>query len=277
VTLARLRENSAWMTQVFSLELRKLLSYRFDFWMQFLLPTLGQLAIAYFLWRAIYAANPGQALGGYSFHAIMLYYLLASLVNRVIEGPGWKSGISVEIYEGTLTRYLIYPVSFFAYKVMSHLASGVFSWIQLLVTVAVFLALFGVPADSHLSLVSLLTGTGALLLGSLIAFLMLSIVDMVAFWADNVWSLQVMLRFALQLSGGYLIPLALFPDWAQNSLRFLPFPCVISFPIRALMGTLSPHEILFYSLSSVVWIGILSAVLSLIWKRGLYQYSGVGI
>ena len=50
-------------------------------------------------------------MAGYTFGALMLYYLMVPLVERVVNGQemGFMSG---EIYDGGLTRYLLYPVSY---------------------------------------------------------------------------------------------------------------------------------------------------------------------
>ena len=48
----------------------------------------------------------------------MLYYLLVPLIARMIRGEESRF-LSDDIYEGGLTRYLVYPLSFLQYKYVS--------------------------------------------------------------------------------------------------------------------------------------------------------------
>ncbi|TWW08287.1 hypothetical protein E3A20_25830 [Planctomyces bekefii] len=100
---------------------------------------------------------------------------------------------------------------------------------------------------------------------------------MVAFWAENVWSLNVMLMFAIRLLGGALLPLTLFPSWAQEYLSYTPFPYLVSFPIRALMGQVSADEWMGGMGILAMWTVFTVALGALIWRRGQLRYTGVGI
>lgn len=267
---------SGWIAQVFSIEIRKVLSYRVDFWMQFLANVLAQVAIAYFLWKAIYDYRGVDELGGYSFAAMMLYYLCVPLVNRMIRGPE-MAFISQEIYDGTLNRYLIYPISFFGYKYVAHMAQSFIYALQFLVGIGVYGLLFDIPPDVRLGWTSFVMGFGAGFIGSLLYFIFASILELVAFWADNVWSLLVMLRFFIHFFGGALIPLSLFPEWSRPILDILPFGYLASFPIRCFMGDLNWLDWTKGLLIMTLWIIVLSRILWKVWHRGTLQYTGVGI
>ena len=265
-----------WAGQVFSLELRKTLSYRLDFWVQFLTPIVGQMGVSYFLWQAVFEAREVQTLGGMSFKAFLLYYLCVALVDKIVLA-GWRGGISNDIYEGSLSRYLVYPVSFFGYRLAIHFAGALFSVLQLLLVLLTWLLIFGAPPDLSLSAFSVAGGVGTAVLTSLLCFCMNCILDFVAFWADNVWSLQVMLRFAVQLLGGAMIPLSLFPERARQIVSWLPFPALISLPVRTLLGQVTWSEWTHAMLVALVWTGVFIFVMRVVWRRGLRQYSGVGL
>ena len=72
-------------------------------------------------------------------------------------------------------------------------------------------------------------------------FLILNVVEMTAFWADNVWSLSVMTRNIISVFGGYIIPISMYPPWSQPLLKFLPFQYLIGFPVKTMMGQVSFH------------------------------------
>jgi len=117
----------------------------------------------------------------------------------------------------------------------------------------------------------------ALALISLSFFCLNSMSELVAFWAEYIWSLGVLVRFFVSFFGGAMIPLTFFPGWAQEALAYTPFPYLVHFPMQILfgevdlpifatnMGILSIWCLVFYSLSIVLW------------NKGKYSYTGVGI
>ena len=91
---------------VLSVEARKLMSYRADFWANTLLGTLSQFALAWILWAAI-LNEPGETVEGYTLEGIVMYYALVLLLGKLVSGPQNPTDISQEIYDGSLSRYLL--------------------------------------------------------------------------------------------------------------------------------------------------------------------------
>lgn len=265
-----------WALPALSLEMRKLLSYRFDFWAAFAGLIAAEMATAYFLWKAVFDYRHVSSLGGYTFHGMMLYYLLVPLVGRVTRGEEMKF-ISDEIYEGSLTRYLLYPLSYFGYKYVQQLAVSIIALVQLLALLGIFGAAFGFPAEARVTALSVLEGVAACYAANLLYISLAAGIEMVAFWADSVWSLMVMLKFILVMAGGALVPLSLFPEAIRHALEFSPFPYLVSFPIRSLMAALMPGEWVRGIAMTLLWALAFRGVAELVWKRGTKQYSGVGI
>ncbi|MDB5049565.1 MAG: hypothetical protein JWO30_2636 [Fibrobacteres bacterium] len=256
------------------MELKKIISYRAEFWLGFLGNVLSQFGVAFFLWKAIFAARGGESIQGYTFGALMLYYLLVPLVERVVYGQemGYISG---EIYDGGLSRYLIYPVSYFRIKYLAHLAQSSVFLIQLMLGLALFLAVFHSPFS--LTWPAIGKTLPVLFCSGMLFFIFAINLEMFAFWADNVWSITVLNRLATHLLGGGLIPLAFFPKWAQTVLDWLPFTRLVSFPIRCLLGQVGNLEWIRGLGLTAAWAGIFAISGSLLWRKGLKGYNGVGI
>lgn len=265
-----------WIPQAWSLEVRQLLSYRADFWIDFAGSLVVQVVLAYFLWRAIFDFRGVEVIAGFTFESMMLYYVLVPLIEKITRGQE-MGFLSREIYDGTLNRYLIYPVNLFAYKLVQHGAIATLALLQLIVVLAVGKLALGQPAGIELTLGNAVAGLAAAMLVGVLYFLLAGCLEMVAFWADNMWSLLIMLRFGIRLLGGGMIPLALFPAWSQPILDKLPFGYLLSFPVRTLMGQVGPAEYAGGLLVLLTWIAVFAAVTALIWRRGTLQYSGVGI
>lgn len=265
-----------WPLNVFSLEIRKLFSYRMDFWIHFLGSLLAQFGVAWFLWRAIFTFQNVQQVGPYTFHAMMLYYVLAPLVARCVHGADF-GGLAQEIYDGTLNRYLIYPVSFFKFRLASSAAQCTVFTVQLLVSVVVFALVAGIPAEFRITPLSMAAGLAAIIAAGYLHFVIVSTIELTAFWADNVWSIVVIIRFLMGLLGGGMLPLALFPQWAQPMLYSMPFAYFISFPVDVICGRISPERWAQGMGVILLWSMAMTIAYRLVWNRGRYAYTGVGI
>jgi ABC-2 type transport system permease protein len=256
------------------MELKKIVSYRAEFWIGFLGNVACQFGVAFFLWKAIFATQGAREIGGYTFGGLMLYYLLVPLVERVVYGQemGYIAG---EIYDGGLSRYLIYPVSYFRVKYLSHLAQATVFLAQLFLALAVFLAAFRTPFS--LEWIAVAKTLPVMIASGLLFFIMCVNLEMVAFWADNVWSITVLNRMLIHLLGGGLIPLAFFPKWAQASLDWLPYTRMVSFPIRCLLGQVGTVEWIRGLGLTAAWAALFAISGALLWRKGLKSYTGVGI
>lgn len=268
----------SWRTylHIFANELRRLVSYRVDFWFNFFGTVLAEFAAAYFLWSAVFAHNNVTEMNGYTLPGLMLYYILAPITVYIISGRE-LGVIAQEIYDGSLTRYLIYPTSFFSFKMIGHLAFSFFSWLQLLLALVVAFFVWGSDLPLSLSPTTILLFTCTAVLSSMLFFTLESIVEMCAFWADNVWSLTVMLKLTQRLLSGALVPLAFFPEWSQQVLQWLPFKFFAAIPLDILYGRMSPVQVMQQWLLLALWMAGLLGIANLVWRRGLKVYSGVGI
>lgn len=262
-----------WWFSVFSMELRKILAYRSDFWVTFLGQTGIQLLIARALWEAIFQSQGVTEMKGYSLPMLTLYYLIVPVGSRILTGEN-IGFISREIYDGSFSRYLIYPLSPFQYKTITYLTYSFFYSIQLIVIYSIYHIVY---AQTPVSPVDLLTGV-TIFLCAAFAYLSLSMmVELIALWADNIWTLMVMLRFFTTFLGGGLVPLDFFPDWAQAILIWTPFPHLIGLPAKAIMGMATGPEIFWGMVTLIIWVLIFQFLIKTIWKHGQRHFTGVGI
>jgi len=272
-----LRAYAAVLRQVVSLELRRAFAYRVSFWLRFLGGLFANITVAYFLWRALFAESGAKIMAGFTFEGMILYYVLVPLIGGITRNSTEGSAIASEIYSGTLTRYLVYPMPFLLYRFADVMAAVIVALLQLTIMLSAYLLIFGIPAGIQLTPSSVALGLIAALGACFLNFLMVSTVEMVAFWADNVWSLNVMLMFSGQLLGGALLPLTLFPAEVQRYLQLTPFPYLMSFPVQAVMGKLSFGQWAQSCGRMGIWILILTVLARVVWRRGQRSFSGVGI
>jgi len=261
-----------WIREAFKLEAKKIISYRVDFWMQFVVTALAEMIMAYYLWKNVFSPNSNETIGGYDFRKMIMYYLFVPFITRIVQSQNdWST--SREIYDGSLTRYLIYPISFTGYKFLQKSTFSLLSCVQMLLA----LAAIQIFVPLHLDLVHVFWGMIAALLGFVVYFYMNCMMELFAFWVDTVWSLGVMLRFIALFFGGAMVPLSLFPEKFQTVLKFTPFPYLFSQPIRIILGDVSYPDMLQSFGVCLVWLVPLMLLLNLQLTKGLKQYTGVGL
>lgn len=260
-----------------SLQARTLMSYRAAFWATAGAAFVTELTVAFFLWRAIFDASGASEIGGFTFRGMLLYYVCALLSSKLVYGRERDMEISSEIYEGQLTRYLIYPVPYGVFKYAQHLGAMLPAVLQAIVFGVLAIVFLPLPADLAIRPATVAAALLSILAANLLVFALRFALQMIAFWADNVWSLNVMARFFMEFLGGLMLPLSLFPERVQTILEATPFPYLFYFPTMVLLGRVGVERWLLGLGVTLAWILALVALGRWIWARGNRVYTGVGI
>lgn len=262
-----------WQKEAFLIELKKRAIYAYDFWLKMLIPPLVQIVVAYYLWDAIFSNSSASTIGGYSFQQMMIYYIVASSLYQAVQP---EVGIVIrDIYDGTLTKYLFYPLSFFQFKFLAHLSQMFLMLIQFAVVASVFGLIFGWPTP--ISVPVIVGGFAATIVAGYLYFMFAAMLELLGFWVEQVWGLVIMLQFVTNLLGGKLIPLSVFPHWIRALIDWTPFPAMVSFPTRVFLGEVGPAQFIMGLSSGIVWSILMTVASMLIWKRGSYQFTGTGM
>lgn len=240
-----------------------------------IIPPAAQVCVAYYLWAAIYEQRGTSEVGGYTFSGMILYYLVAATLYQMVQP---EIGVVLrEIYDGTLTKYLFYPISFFQFKFIEHISQMLLVGVQLVLAIFIYRWLVGFPAGVELGPWQILGACVAAVFAGYLYFIMTAAIEVLGFWVETVWGLVVMLQIVTSLLGGKLLPLTLFPDWAQRVMEYLPFPYVVSFPTQVLLGAVGVQEFFMGLSISFAWSVAVTGFALFVWNRGSYQYSGTGM
>jgi len=238
----------------------------------YMIGMIAEPVIYLVVWSTI-ARQQGGSVGGYTPGEFAAYFIVWTLVrnmNIVFTPYGWEW----RIRQGRLSMELMRPihpihsdVSYFAgWKVVV-----IILWLPL----AFFLALVFKP-EVHITWVELVVFFISIWGAYLIRTMLLSLLGMITFWTTRV-SAMYELFFALELVlSGRLVPMPLMPLWVQRLADFLPFKWTFFFPIEALVGEMTPVELLGGLGMQALWIVIGIAAVNLVWKLGIRQYSAVG-
>lgn len=266
---------SLWGLRVVITELAVIMSYRTDFWLNFFGRGGSMFLASYFVWDAIYKSRGVTIINGYTFSTMVFYSALAPMLNRVAVG-GEFVGIQLDIYSGSLNRYLIFPVSYGLIKYLGFLSQGILAIGQCLVVWVVLRWVGGAEMFEIARWDYFLWALGAAAAGNVLYYFLAGILEMVSFWHDQVWNLIVMLRFVVYFASGLAIPLEFYPKWIAEILLLSPFPFLVGIPMQIALG--DPQGKLTYGLIGVYifWFIALLFCFSLMWNVGKKNYGGVG-
>jgi ABC-2 type transport system permease protein len=263
-----------WTFFVIGSEIRKILAFRADFWITFLGQTFVQILIARALWQSIFESSGQNVMEGFTLETMTLYYLIAPVGAKMLTGEN-IGFLSREIYDGSFNRYLIYPVSFFLYKTLTYLTYSLFYGLQLAVLIILYHSFLG---GLNFPIVeNLMVGLGVFVFASFTYANISILVELIALWADNIWSLMIMVRFLIFFLGGIFVPLNFLPLDLQKILQFTPFPYLIDLPIKTIMGKSSTDDISIGLLILLGWGVFFRLMAKLVWKKGQQHYTGIGI
>lgn len=261
--------------QIASVEARKRMSYRVDFWLSALVSMLVTVGVATFVMGAIFREAGRAEVGGFTLSQVVIYYVLVTLVSRLVTASEMDSPIATDIYEGALSRYLLYPAPYPLVKYAQQIGATFPAVIQIVVFAGWMPFALGLPEGMTAGSVAM--GLAAIVLATVLQFLILWPLQAVAFWADNVWSIVFGHRIVSRLLGGMLLPLALFPEGIRGLLHLLPFRLLFAFPVETLLGRIPPHEWARDMGLATLWCLVAAAVGTVVWRRGDLRYTGVGI
>jgi ABC-2 type transport system permease protein len=265
-----------WPMQVISLEVRKIMAYRSDFWVTQIGNVIFNLVISYYLWKSIFYHNDVTEMNGYDLNRLVFYYLTSAIVSKGMLGQD-IGFLSREIYEGSLNKYLVYPMSVFFYKHLTFLVYTAFQGLQMFIILLIKYLILDNGSFTDIPIADYSLGFLALMCSASLFFIIACTLESIAFWAEYIWSLMVAFRMSCNFLGGTMLPLIFFPEWAQKILMFTPFPYIVNFPIKIFMSEYDSAFVIENLKMLTIWYVIGVGVFAWVWNRGKYHYTGVGI
>ena len=233
---------------------------------------LGSLVLRVYLlrqlWLALYGQNAAPA--GIPLHAMLTYATVALLMSLVLEVDGTRA-IREKVREGTIATDLMKPIVLPFYFFSDGLGQTLFH--ALTIVPALALSLFLVHVDVP-SATTLIVFAVSFLAGYAVNFCLNFMMNVVAFWTLETFAVQLMIRWASDLLGGQILPLAFFPGVLGTVVAWLPFAAIYSTPLRIYIGDLPPSAwagaiavqlawfVAFASAGSIVWLAAQRRVVS---------------
>ncbi|MBW3022213.1 ABC-2 family transporter protein [Candidatus Woesearchaeota archaeon] len=249
------------------------LAYRFDFFVTLFTAPIS-LIIYYFLWKSIFEYSGATVINGFTFSAMVSYYVL----NMIVGFFTWsdvEKWMQHDILRGELVFELLKPIRHISCAMCFEGGINLLAIIiQAIPILAVAIVFFAMPAAS---IVNFLLFVLALVMAYLIYFMISYIIGVAAFWLKRIDGLHRAKKPIITFLAGGLIPLTFFPENVQAVLKYLPFQYVRFIPINIYLGQYAVMEALQFIGIAAVWVIGLYVVIRLMWKKAMDKFTGAGV
>ena len=271
---------ATWWT-ILRICLEERLVYRGDFALGTLmrfLPIVTQI----FLWHAVFQASGRTELAGYAEPHVVAYYLLTMLSRAFSSMPGLASGITQQIREGEVKKFLIQPVDMLGFLLLGRIAHKVAYYsVAFLPFALVFFLCRGYFADlppeaaTH-SITTLAAFLATLVMGFVLGYFLEASLGLVGFWWLEVRSLLFVYMLLSFFLSGHMFPLDMLPEPWRSIVNVLPLQYLAYFPAAVFLGKITGPELLQGLCVEFSWMLFFVITARVMLYRGFKRYSGFG-
>jgi len=260
--------------------LEERLVYRGDFWLGTLmrfLPIVTQI----FLWGAVFqgmreSGGSEVTIAGFGYHDFVAYYLLTMVSRAFSSMPGLAAGISLQIRNGEIKKYLIQPVDLIGFLFLMRVAHKL---VYYGVAVGPFALVFylwrnyfpGWPSADVMAAYVI-----SLLLAFMLGFFLEATIGMIGFWFLEVSSLLFVYMLFNFFFSGHMFPLDMLPQPWKTIVQIIPLQYLAYFPAAVFLGKISEADLWVGVAIQAVWVVFFIAVSRVAYSRGVKRYSGYG-
>ena len=204
---------------------------------------------------AVFAQRP--QVNGYSASTAVTYVWLGQAMIMVIFIWGWGE-IAQRIRTGDIALDLVRPVHPLRLSLATDLGRALYHFLFRGVPPLLIGAIaFGIilPRDLFTFLAFLLS----LVLAVLVSYGVRLLYNLVTFWTMDNRGPAMIISLVGTLLSGFLVPLALFPDWLATVARATPFPATVQTPIDIFIGVTTGPAVLAALGVQLAWAAVLLA------------------
>jgi ABC-2 type transport system permease protein len=227
-----------------------------------------------FLWTSVFAAKTGD-IAGFSLQDTLTYFLILQVVSSLsFSRAGFQ--IASDIQSGDLSNKIILPANYLFLKMSQDFGKNLFFFVSHIFIYGLIAYFFRDWLTLDFNLLHLFISLPFLLVSYTIAFSLISIIGMLAFWFSASTRL-IFVYFAIHsLISGFIIPLNFFPEKIQQILSWTPFPYNYYFITNLIQSPSWTPALTFGAIMALSYAIILTLLTHLIFKLGMLKYEAVG-
>jgi ABC-2 type transport system permease protein len=223
----------------------------------------------------VWLSAGAEQFGDYRIGQLILYYICLVMVSSVVTSHFmWE--ISTEIREGIFSTHLLRPISYARFI----LARNVGYRIVRTVLVVPFVFLLILAFSAHVSVDDLFLGWQfwiVLILGHFVSAVFVLAMSMIALFTEEAQTIFELYYVPMIFLSGQIVPVSLFPDWAQIVAKALPFYYTTAAPTELLVSRLQPSSFWGIVFGQVIWLAVSYLAYLVLQNRGRRHYAGVGM
>ena len=253
------------------------LEYRFNFLFQ-LFVTLGiGIVVQVFLWNAVYeSSTTTPQIGNFTKYTLLVYIAIAGIVATITKSGKAERSASDEIRLGTISKYLVKPISHIGYVVFSSVAERTAT----LVGTVLILLVVGIPLFVYysvpISFVNIIMAIPFVMVGIVTNILMGLLLSYLAFWVDETWTFHIIKDIAIWFLSGSLVPYSALPKTFETMFSYLPFQFLASTPALIITQGTTIHNYLIYIALSIGWLVLLWLLCFVMFRVGIRFFAAFG-
>ena len=251
------------------------LTYRADFLVATLFRFLP-LVTSFLRWEAVFESAHESEIAGFTRDRMMAYLLLVQISRMFSSMPGLASGISRDIRDGQLKKYLLQPIDMIAYLIAYRGAHKLAYIVTSLIPYGLLFFWFRYVFPPFPEWTTLLAYAATLIMGFLLGFFFEACVGMVGFWLLEVTSFLYIINTLNFFVSGHMFPLDLLPGPVAAFLKMLPFQYLAYFPAMVFLEMIPPEDLVQGLLIEAAWVAGLMFLSRFLYRRGLRHYSAYG-
>ncbi len=230
------------------------------------------------VWSVLWLAVSREGGGGMRLGSaeILTYYACIAIVSRLVQSWTYDD-LKREIFEGTYSKYLLWPSSMVLYRFAMDLGNKLLNLMITLPIGALWLLILYQNDMLRLDIQWLFHALFALGGGIVLKFSLDVAIAHVGLWISRSDGIGLLYNFILRLCGGVVVPLLLLPGSIRELFNVLPFRYVLSFPVEIITGSLSRSEMISGYAILFVWVFIVFFLLEVLLRKGLPRYEATGL
>jgi len=228
-----------------------------------------------FIWRAIFGSRE-DTVAGYDFATMVFYFLCVMLVENLVSPAEDDWQIAAEIREGQISALLIKPMNHLLYRTGLFLSARV---VYAMVTLPIVGLLFWwyreyvqLPSDP----VTWVLAGVSVAMAAFIQFFIAYALAMMAFWVLEISTLVFIFYSFEYFLSGHMFPVDVMPQWLQDTIRWLPFPYELYFPVAVFLERVKGEALWSGLAIQAAWVLLMALLCRWLWRRGVQRYEAVG-
>ena len=235
------------------------------------------LLIEYLIWSMIYGIEntSSYSIDGWTFNRLMAYIFLAMIIGQLKASWVTSFEMIMQIRQGFMNQYIVKPLSFFSYHLMSFIGTNILYYIPYTILIIVVPIIF--PDLIFINFIQIPFFILSLIISIYLSYSIYFFMVCFAFWFGEVRAFLAAYNISMFVLAGQIIPLDFFPDYYVKIINYTPIPYLIKFPIDiAMTVNINLNQWIIMMLIGLLWCFVMRGLGGILYTIGIRRYEAYG-